>query len=542
MDTRDILLMIATLVNLGFSSAIVFKNPRSRINISYGLSVVATALWTLGLAMFRLADPASAVAWARFYYISAGLIATHFLYFGIYFPNNDDYRLSVFQHFLLHVPIAIIAYLVFSSGFIAGFHIESWGREITLGPAYVFYVIFWVLYMGTAFWLMLSRFPYADPVGRLQLKFVLGGTLIAAIGGSVFNLFLPLLGNYRYIWVGPYPTLIMVVAIGYAIVKHRILNIRFITTEVFSATLIAIFLIQFFRAESFSEFALQGAILLASAAFFWLLIRAMNREVSQREKIESLATELAAANEELKKLDAAKSEFISLASHQLRAPLTIIKGYVSMLLEGTLGPITALTQESMKKVSISAEQLIRLVSDLLDLSRMETGRLRYNMKPITLDAIVAEVVAEIEPSAKQKGLTFRLVTNGPKAQPVNADPDKIREVIMNLIDNAIKYTATGDIRVELAVEKRAGHPWVVYRVTDSGIGIKPADIPRLFTKFSRTDEARRIRADGMGLGLYLVKKIVEDHGGEASVRSPGIGQGSTFTVALPGLGHNRTNP
>lgn len=533
MDTRDILLLIATLVNLGFSSAIVFKNPRSRINIGYGFSVVATALWTLGIAMFRLADPASAVAWARFYYISAGFIATYFLYFGIHFPNNDDYRPSVLQHLLLHVPIAIIAYLVFSPSFIAGFHVEPWGREIILGPAYLFYVVFWVLYMGTAFWLMLARFAHADRIEKLQLKFVLGGTLVAAVGGSAFNLFLPLFGNYRYIWVGPYPTLVMVVAIGYAIVKHRILNIRFITTEVFSAALIAIFLIQFFRASNLQEFTLQGAILLASAVFFWLLIRAMNREVEQREKIESLATELAHANEELKKLDASKSEFISIASHQLRAPLTVIKGYVSLLLEGSLGPVSEKTKEAMHKVAISAEQLVKLIADMLDLSRIEGGRLRYNFQPVVFDSIVDEVAKEFEINAKAKGLSFIYQNRNFEKKPVRADPDKIREVVVNLIDNAIKYTSAGRVALELYPETRDGKGWLTLKVQDNGIGISAQDIPKMFTKFGRTEEARRIRPDGMGLGLYVVKKIIDDHGGRVWVESGGLGRGSAFFVELP---------
>ncbi|KKW22172.1 MAG: Multi-sensor signal transduction histidine kinase [Parcubacteria group bacterium GW2011_GWA1_51_12] len=302
MDIRDIILFIATLVNLGFASTIVFRNPRSHINISYGLSVIATALWTLGLVLFRLSSPEYAIPLARFYYISAALIATYFIFFGMHFPNKDDVKHSWWLYVFLHVPAIIISYLVFTTKFISGLSVESWGKNIVLGRAYIFYVVFWVIYMGTAFFLMLSRYKTAQPMEKLQLKFVLLGTFIAATGGSLFNLFLPLFGNYQYIWAGPYTTLIMVVFIGYAIVKHRILNIRIITTEVFSATLLAIFLIQFFRSDTLQEFALQGAILIASAFFFWLLIRAINREVESREKIAALATELSFANEELKKL------------------------------------------------------------------------------------------------------------------------------------------------------------------------------------------------------------------------------------------------
>ena len=284
---------------------------------------------------------------------------------------------------------------------------------------------------------------------KLQLKFVLLGTFIAATGGSLFNLFLPLFGNYQYIWAGPYTTLIMVVFIGYAIVKHRILNIRIITTEVFSATLLAIFLIQFFRSDTLQEFALQGAILIASAFFFWLLIRAINREVESREKIAALATELSFANEELKKLDAAKSEFISIAGHQLRTPLTVIKGYTSMVLEGSFGKIPESIKEALNRVLISSGALAKLVSDLLDLSRIESGKIRYEFKEIDMEAIVRGVMQELEETARAKGIMLELRNENIKDAKLVGDFDKLHEVIINLMDNAIKYSSKGSVTISL---------------------------------------------------------------------------------------------
>src|SRR3989338_1262938 len=533
MDIRDIILFIATLVNLGFASTIVFRNPRSHINISYGLSVIATALWTLGLVLFRLSSPEYAIPLARFYYISAALIATYFIFFGMHFPNKDDVKHSWWLYVFLHVPAIIISYLVFTTKFISGLSVESWGKNIVLGRAYIFYVVFWVIYMGTAFFLMLSRYKTAQPMEKLQLKFVLLGTFIAATGGSLFNLFLPLFGNYQYIWAGPYTTLIMVVFIGYAIVKHRILNIRIITTEVFSATLLAIFLIQFFRSDTLQEFALQGAILIASAFFFWLLIRAINREVESREKIAALATELSFANEELKKLDAAKSEFISIAGHQLRTPLTVIKGYTSMVLEGSFGKIPESIKEALNRVLISSGALAKLVSDLLDLSRIESGKIRYEFKEIDMEAIVRGVMQELEETARAKGIMLELRNENIKDAKLVGDFDKLHEVIINLVDNAIKYSSKGSVTISLKKRLAGGASHIVVSVSDQGMGIKPEDIPKMFVKFGRTEEAKKVRPDGMGLGLYLVKRIIEDHKGRVSVESPGPGQGSTFFIELP---------
>ena len=535
MDIRDVILLIATLINLGFASTIVFRNPYSHINISYGLSVISAALWTLGIALFRLSGPEYAIPLARFYYISAALIATYFIFFGIHFPNKDDTKHPWWHYALLHMPAVIIAYLVFTINFISGFSVESWGKNITLGPAYIFYVVFWVVYMGVAFVIMLSRYKSAQAVEKLQLKFVLFGTLVAAIGGSLFNLFLPLFGNYQYIWAGPYSTLVMVVAIGYAIVKHRILDIRIITTEVFSATLLTIFLIQFFRSDTLGEFTLQGAILIASTFFFWLLLRAINREVRSREKIAVLATELASANEELKKLDAAKSEFISIAGHQLRTPLTVIKGYTSMVLEGSFGKIPDSIKESLNRVLISSTTLAKLVTDLLDLSRIESGKIRYEFKEIKLEDIIHGVLQELEETAKTKNIPLVYKNENVTDSRLMGDFDKLHEVVINIVDNAIKYSDHGSVEVVLRKSGAGESQRIALSVKDNGIGVKPEDIPKLFGKFVRSEDAKKIRPDGMGLGLYIAKRIVDDHGGRVWVESPGLGRGSIFTVELPAL-------
>lgn len=533
MDAWNILLFIAAFINLGFASTIIFKNPRDHINISYGLAVVSTALWTTGIAMFRIADFENGIAWARFYYICAGLIATYFLYFGIHFPNNEAYKHRWWHHLALHIPVVVVAYLVFQPTFIAKYHIQSWGKEIILGPAYIFFVIFFLAYMGGAFGLMFRRFRAVTPVERLQLKYVFAGTLITATGGSLFNLFLPLFNNYRYIWAGPYATLAMVVLIGYAIAKHRVLNIRFISTEIISAVLLVIFLLQFFRSNSLREYLLQGLILTASAFFFWLLIRAMNREVESREKIESLATELSFANEELKKLDDAKSEFISIAGHQLRAPLTVIKGYTSMVLEESFGKIPDSIKEALNRVLISSSTLAKLVSDLLDLSRIESGKIRYELKEVNIESIIRGVLQELEETARAKGIEFEFHNENVRDMTLTADFDKLHEVMMNLVDNAIKYSDKGTVSVILKKVSRNGKDQLLVSVEDHGMGIKAEDIPKLFTKFARTEDAKKARPEGMGLGLYIIKRIVEDHRGRVWAESPGPGRGSTFFVELP---------
>ncbi|MBI4132588.1 MAG: hypothetical protein HY473_00605 [Candidatus Sungbacteria bacterium] len=533
MDIRDIILLVSAAFNATLAGVIVFHNPKSRSNILYSLAALGAALWAIGIAFFRLSDFPAALSIARFYYVAAALIAAFFLRFAIVFPEEAAKPWPLLRYILFYLPIGFIIFLLLGRSFLESYAAGPDGKIIHLGPGYLFYIVYFVSYVGAAFWILIRKFRQAVGVARAQLWFVMAGVGIAMAIGMWFNLFLPFAGNYQLIWVGPPFTMVMVGFIAYAIFKHNLYNIKVIATEAFGTVLALVLLIRLFASVSATEVILNALILGVASVIVFLLIRSVLKEVEQREKIQSLATELSAANEELKRLDAAKSEFISIAGHQLRAPLTVIKGYVSLLLEGTLGDASEKVKDSMKKVYFSAEQLVRLIADLLDLSRIEAGRLRYEFRRVMMDDIVAEAVRELEVNAKAKGLAFSYENRNTAKRSVNADIDKMREVVLNLIDNAIKYTAVGRVNVTLYPEVRKGREWLMFKVEDTGLGIRSADIPRLFTKFARTEEAKRVQAEGMGLGLYIVKRIVEDHGGKCWVESPGLGHGSTFYAALP---------
>ena len=263
--------------------------------------------------------------------------------------------------------------------------------------------------------------------------------------------------------------------------------------------------------------------------FSILLIGSVRREVQQREKMEILAKELETANAELKKLDETKSEFISIASHQLRAPLTIVKGYVSLILEGTIKHGSEVETESLHKVETVTEQMVKLINDLLNLSRIEAGKIKYNFAEHDLAKIVQEVVDEFQTNAAKKQLELVFQNDAPQLPPLVLDADKIREVAVNLTDNAIKYSNVGKIVVRLKLVENG----IQLSVQDQGIGLDQEDLKRLFTKFVRIEEARKFDPNGTGLGLYFLKRVAEDHGGRVGVKSEGRGRGSTFFVELP---------
>ena len=240
--------------------------------------------------------------------------------------------------------------------------------------------------------------------------------------------------------------------------------------------------------------------------------------------------ELKALNEKLKGLDKLKTEFLSLASHQLRSPLTAIKGYTSMLLEGDFGVITDKQKEAIDRVFQSSSHLAKIVEDLLNVSKIEQGGMKYEMAPFDLAKAANELATDLSVTASKKGLDLKFVSDGHQ-HVVNGDMEKIRQVILNVIDNAIKYTEKGSITVTVSKDAATGMEHVA--VTDTGMGISPEEKDKLFQKFSR-GAGGKTNTGGSGLGLYLAKQISEAHGGSIAIDSPGVGLGSTFSILLKG--------
>lgn len=242
-----------------------------------------------------------------------------------------------------------------------------------------------------------------------------------------------------------------------------------------------------------------------------------------QDRVEEQTRKYRTANVKLKKLDETKDEFISMASHQLRTPLTSVKGYLSMVLEGDAGPLKPQQEQLLKQSYLSSQRMVNLIADLLNLSRLNTGKFVIDAQPTDLRMVVDQEVAQLRESAKAKNIT--LSWDMPTTFSIlQLDEGKMHQVVMNFIDNAIYYTPeNGTILVSLIETETA----VEFRVKDSGIGVPRDQHRHLFTKFYRADNARRMRPDGTGLGLYMAKKVVVAQGGAILFESQ-EGKGSTF--------------
>lgn len=259
-------------------------------------------------------------------------------------------------------------------------------------------------------------------------------------------------------------------------------------------------------------------------------IRRFNETLQQ--KIVLATKKLRDANANLKELDKAKDEFISMASHQLRTPLTTTKGYISMVLDGDFGKINKGQLEPLTQALDSANRMAGLVSDLLNVSRMDAGKFFIDAHEVDLVQLVGAEVNGLKSLADSKGIKLSYQPPAQALPLLNLDEDKTSQVIMNLVDNAIHYSAPAKGGGQVSVSLQKDGSEVVFKVVDNGIGVPEKMKERLFTKFYRAANAQAARPDGTGLGLYLVKRVVEDQGGQLIFEST-EGVGSTFGFRLP---------
>lgn len=233
-------------------------------------------------------------------------------------------------------------------------------------------------------------------------------------------------------------------------------------------------------------------------------------------------------NEHLRQLDQAKDEFISLVSHQLRTPLTSVKGILSLVLEGDVGPISDQQRGMLQQAFDSSQRMVYVIADLLNASRLQSGKFVIINRVTYLNEVVESEVEQLRSSAKSHNIELNFV-KPTEFPPLLLDETKIRQVIMNFLDNALYYTpAGGQVDVSLEVAPSS----IEFKVTDSGLGVPKDEQANLFTKFYRAANARQMRPEGTGLGLYMAKKVVVAQGGSIIFTSE-EGKGSTFGFMFP---------
>lgn len=535
-DAPNILLSTTALVNAALVVFIYSRNRRSLINITFSLFALFLSFWALSIIQFRIIESDIFALYSmKFAYISAIALATSYYFFALAFPNQKK---SSPIHTWGVITFSVVACaLILLPGFLTKEVVyHEWGKSVILGDYefLLFSTYFTLLFGGGLLRGWFRYFRETRKQEKIQLLLISLSVSGAGILGMYYNLVLPstVFENFRFIWTGPLFTLFIALTITYSVFRHGLFQTKTIFAEILTFSLWIFIFIRFTLTNNLQEQIVDGLFLLVAVILGIFLIRSVNQEVEAKEKIAELAQDLKTANTRLKELDKLKTEFVSIASHQLRSPLAAVKGYASMLLEGSFGKLSVGAQEAIGRILTSSSFMARSVDDFLNVSRIELGRMKYEKSKFNICKIIELVVDEQGPFAEDKGLKLSYIDKtGKGICDVEADIGKVKQVLTNIVDNAIKYTQKGTVTI--IFDRDFAEKKIRIDIADTGMGMSETTRQKLFRKFARADNANEINVIGTGLGLYVAKKLMEAQGGSISVTSEGEGKGSVFHLVLP---------
>jgi len=513
-----------------FGGFVFLKNPKRLANTLFGLMSLSLAIWSFSYGLWQLSQEKEiALFWVRILSIGSLFIPiTFFHWITVMYNLNKRHRFMIVGGYVLALILLCFSFSpLFIKDISPQLSFPWWPGAGILYTIYLF--VGYIGIIGYSCLLLLKTHRRSTGHTKQQIKYIILAVICGFFGGATnfplwYKIPMPPYGN---LLVALYPLIL-----SYAIIKHRLFDIKVVVTSLFVAIMAVLLLLNAINSTTTFEYMSNGILIIAFLSFGYLLIKSVLNEVRQREKMEKMAEELALANIKLKKLDAAKSEFLSIASHQLRTPLTAIGGYLSMILEGTYGKISEKIRRPVANVFKASRDLNQLVNTLLSVSRIEAGKMKLEAKKISMADLLKPIVEEFKIVAQKKGLYLKLSI--PADLPlVSIDQAKMNQVIMNIIDNGIKYTAKGGIEMSVNIERGESGQKTLINIKDTGAGMDQQQISQIFEKFKRGKAGETSWSKGAGLGLFIAKKFVELHKGKIWAKSKGLDKGTEFFIELP---------
>jgi signal transduction histidine kinase len=388
------------------------------------------------------------------------------------------------------------------------------------GPLYFLFPLFFLALAVYSALLLLKNYSNIKGIKRYQLNYILLAALLG-FGGGLTNFLPQLIRVYPF---GNFFVLLYLVFVIFAITKYHLFEIRVLLTEILVGAMGIVLLVLPFLMPTANLKILTLGIFILFLIFGYLLIKYTHQEIKRKEELEE-------AYKKIEALSEIKSEFLKVVNHQLRTPVSIIKGMVAMLKEGRISKERQ--GEFIEKLYLSSERLGTILDDILVAHSLIGGMERPDFSPCQIEEIVEREVEHFKPQAKAKGVEIFLKKPKEPLPITLADQQMIERIISRLIDNAILYSEKGEIEVSIDLEKENKKEWIKISVKDQGIGLDERDKENLFKLFYRGEKATFMHPNGSGLGLFIVKNYVEAHRGKIEAKSEGRGKGSTFIVSLP---------
>jgi signal transduction histidine kinase len=490
----------------------MFTLGREYQHYLWGIFCLSVSIWSICFfPIAQTSSPDSAVFWWKISHVGVIFIPVTFLHFSLAFvgKHKSGVVLVLYSVAFLFVLINLVSTLIINE---VRFVFDQFYYDSPPGTLYPLLTLYFVALITYAHALVYRAFRESnDQLFILRAKYFFFSTSVGFFCGALT--FLPVYN------IDLYPISILGVAvaptmIGFAILRYRLFDIRVVSAQFLTLLLAGFAVFRLVISETHSEYIFNGVLLLLTVVTGVYLIRSVDHEVEQREEIERLSQE--------------KSEFMTFASHEIRNPITAMRGLASLIVDGTTGEVSKDTKDTAQKILVAGHDVLNIIATYLSKSKMELGQIKYDKATFDLGEAVNLIAEGYVPHAEVKGLSFVRNIDLTHKYLMSGDQGKVKEVVGNLIDNSLKYTREGGITV--SVERHG--PFVRAIVSDTGVGIPKETIPHLFKKFARAD-AQKVNILGTGIGLYLGKTFIEAQGGRIWAESEGEGKGSQFIIEFP---------
>ena len=521
--------LIAGISNSFFGLFVYTKNKKELSNRLFGLLSIGFSIWTFSYFIWLLQDgKEGALFWSRMLNLGATFIPPFYLHWILSILNLDKKR----SWLIIFAYAITVVFVIFS---FSPFYIKEVKQvgEFSYWPQAgflytIFLVVSYIGFVGYGFLELIHYYFKKQGELKIQIRCLITATLIGFGGGAVNFPFM--YGIFLFPPIGMFLVIFHPFFFSYAVLKGHLFNIKIMATELLVGLVAVILLVNLLVSKSFSEIFLNSGILVAFLYLGSSLIKSVLREIEVTKKVQRAYEVEKRARKELNKLDEVKNQFIMASQHHLRTPLTSMRGYLELLLEGQYGKISPQVKEVLRRFNLSSERLIKIVNEFLDITQFQLGKEVIMPQPgVDLEPIFKEIVEELGMETKARGLYLRV--NKPKRLPkIKADSEKLKIALFNIVDNAIKYTRKGGITINI----KKTDSKVQITVKDTGVGIPKEQQKGLFNKlFVRGKEATKLHGTGRGIGLYIAYHIIKAHNGKIWVESEGKGKGTIFFIELP---------
>jgi signal transduction histidine kinase len=525
-----VLFIVGSSLYLGL--LVYLQDRTATMNKLFAVFSISTAYWIL--LAFLPDIPAYrpiALISAKLNYIALIGVAYTLFTFPFYFPRRRG--LNKYVKYGVAVIGGVLGFVtLFTDLILKKLEFYDWGASYVDGNfAFIFQ-----LFMFAATFNAIGQYIYIWK--RLDEKekkeadlFVIGLSIFLISNIVIQSIIKPIVGTDEFYRIGNYSSIFMVLLTSFAIVKRGLFDVKVITTEIITILIWIVLIVKLLINNSPTSAIIDGSVLLVMIIFGILLIRSVIKEVKQKEELEVLTEKYLKANKKLKELDTLKDEFVSIASHELRTPMTAVKSYLWMALNQPEQTIKPTLKKYLDISYASTERLIHLVNDMLTVSRIERNKVEIKSEPVDIFEVLQAVYNELKVTADQNKIHFTLKRSDEKPFTVTGDKEKLREVFQNIVGNALKFTPQdGSIKVD--IRRKDGN--ITAAISDTGPGIPEESMHILFQKFGKIEYSysKHSNQPGTGLGLYISKQIISLHKGEIQVESK-VDVGTTFTVLLP---------